>query len=285
MNFHRKPATFVSQVSIKVENIERSIDFYEQVIGFKVWKKTDRQALFTADGQTVLLSVEQPENVIPKQGRTTGLYHFALLLPTRADLGKVLGHLLRIGYPLQGGADHWVSEAIYLADPDGNGIELYADKPSSTWRWANGEVAMSTEPLDVKGLLAEGKEEAWHGLPRGTLIGHIHLHVSELRQAEQFYTKGLGFDVVNRYGGQALFLSTGKYHHHIGLNTWNGVGAPMPPANSVGLESFTLMLPDEAAKEKVAAGLREVGASVKEENGVLMTWDPSGNRILLQIST
>ncbi|AGT30605.1 hypothetical protein M493_01215 [Geobacillus genomosp. 3] len=285
MNFHRKPATFVSQVSIKVENIERSIDFYEQVIGFKVWKKTDRQALFTADGQTVLLSVEQPENVIPKQGRTTGLYHFAILLPTRADLGRVFAHLLRIGYPLQGGADHWVSEAIYLADPDGNGIELYADKPSSTWRWANEEVAMSTEPLDVKGLLAEGKEEAWHGLPRGTLIGHIHLHVSELRQAEQFYTKGLGFDVVNRYGGQALFLSTGKYHHHIGLNTWNGVGAPMPPANSVGLESFTLMLPDEAAKEKVAAGLREVGASVKEENGVLMTWDPSGNRILLQIST
>ncbi|AMX84791.1 glyoxalase [Geobacillus subterraneus] len=284
MNFHRKPATFVSQVNMKVENIERSIVFYEQVIGFQVLGRTDRTASLTADGQTVLLFIEQPENVIPKRGRTTGLYHFAILLPTRADLGRVLNHLLRIGYPLQGGADHWVSEAIYLADPDGNGIELYVDRPFSTWRWEKGEVAMSTEPLDVDRLIAAGKGEVWHGLPKETLIGHIHLHVSELKRAEQFYTEGLGFDVVNRYGRQALFLSTGKYHHHIGLNTWNGVGAPMSPANSVGLDSFTLMLPDEETKEKVAVQLMKIGASVVEENGSLVTADPSGNRIVLRVS-
>ncbi|MBB6285132.1 VOC family protein [Geobacillus subterraneus] len=284
MTFHSKPATFVSQVNIKVENIERSIAFYEQVIGFQVLGRTDRTASFTADGQTVLLFIEQPDNVIPKRGRTTGLYHFAILLPARADLGRVLNHLLRIGYPLQGGADHWVSEAVYLADPDGNGIELYVDRPFSTWRWEKGEVAMSTEPLDVESLIAAGKGEAWHGLPKETLIGHIHLHVSELKRAEQFYTEGLGFDVVNRYGHQALFLSTGKYHHHIGLNTWNGVGAPMPPANSVGLDSFTMMLPDEETKEKVAVQLMKIGASVAEENGSLVTADPSGNRIVLRVS-
>lgn len=283
MDFHRKPVTFVGQVNLKVQNLERSIAFYQQVIGFKVLKKTERTADLTADGKTILLSIEQPENIVPKQPRTTGLYHFALLLPRRADLGSILRHLLQLGYPLQGASDHLVSEALYLADPDGNGIEIYSDRPASTWTWRNDEVAMATEPMDAEGVLAEGQGELFEGLPSGTVMGHIHLHVSELVKTEEFYTKGLGLDVVTRYGNQALFISSGKYHHHIGLNTWNGIGAPPSPKNSVGLESFTLVLPSEEERENVITNLGNIGASVSEENGYFVTIDPSGNRILLLV--
>ncbi len=280
MNFHREPITFVGKVNLKVQDIQRTVDFYQEVIGFKVLEQTEKTAQLTADGKTILLSIEQPENIIPKQPRTTGLYHFALLLPTRADLGKVLKHLLQIGYPLQGGSDHLVSEALYLADPEGNGIEIYADRDSSKWDWKNGEVVMATEPIDADSILAEGRGASWNGLPVETVMGHIHLHVSELKKTEEFYSKGLGFEVVTRYGTQALFISSGKYHHHIGLNTWNGAGAPTPPPNSAGLESFTLMLPSVEAREQVAANLRKIGSAVTED---FVTTDPSGNRIQLQV--
>lgn len=281
MEFHRAPHTFVGQVNLKVQHLNRALAFYQEIIGFKVLEQTERTAKLTADGKITLLSLEQPENVIPKQGRTTGLYHFALLLPRRTDLGKILKHFIQVGYPLQGASDHLVSEALYLADPDGNGIEIYVDRDPSGWNWKNGEVVMATEPVDADGLLAEGHGEAWSALPAGTIMGHIHLHVSELKKTEEFYTQGLGFEVVNRYGNQALFISTGKYHHHIGLNTWNGVGAPSSPANSVGLESFTLMLQDEETRNKVIAQLKSIGASVKEENESFVTSDPSGNNIHL----
>ncbi|KQL54417.1 glyoxalase [Heyndrickxia shackletonii] len=283
MNFHREPNTFVEQVNLKVQNIERSLAFYKDIIGFKVLDQTATTAKLSADGKTVLISLEQPENVIPKQPRTTGLYHFALLLPTRADLGKILLHFIQIGYPLQGASDHLVSEALYLADPDGNGIEIYTDRPSSTWDWKNNEVIMSTEPLDAQSLLEEAQGQSWKALPSGTVMGHIHLHVSELKKTEEFYTKGLGFAVVSRYGNQALFISTGKYHHHIGLNTWNGIGAPEPLANSVGLVSYTLKFPDEGTRKNIIHQLKNIGAIVTEENGYFVTIDPSGNRILLQI--
>ncbi|MEK5391753.1 VOC family protein [Margalitia sp. FSL K6-0131] len=283
MNFHREPNTFVEQVNLKVQNIERSLAFYKDIIGFKVLDQTATTAKLSAYGKTVLISLEQPENVIPKQPRTTGLYHFALLLPTRADLGKILLHFIQIGYPLQGASDHLVSEALYLADPDGNGIEIYTDRPSSTWDWKNNEVIMSTEPLDAQSLLEEAQGQSWKALPSGTVMGHIHLHVSELKKTEEFYTKGLGFAVVSRYGNQALFISTGKYHHHIGLNTWNGIGAPEPLANSVGLVSYTLKFPDEGTRKNIIHQLKNIGAIVTEENGYFVTIDPSGNRILLQI--
>lgn len=281
--FHREPHTFVGQVDLKVGNLERSLTFYQKIIGFQILEQSARKVMLTADGRTPLLSIEQPENVIPKQPRTTGLYHFALLLPNRADLGKILKHFIQVGYPLQGASDHLVSEALYLADPDGNGIEIYVDRPSSTWNWKNGEVVMATEPLDAESLLAEGQGKPWNALPAGTLMGHIHLHVSELQKTEEFYNKGLGFDVVNRYGNQALFISSGRYHHHIGLNTWNGVGAPTPLENSVGLKWFSLVLPNQEARKKVVEQLQKIGAWVKEEHGVFLTKDPSGNHIQLRV--
>ncbi|MGE8204532.1 VOC family protein [Heyndrickxia sp. NPDC080065] len=283
MEFHQSPHTFVDQVYLKVSNLERSLEFYRNIIGFQILKQEERKALLTADGKNPLLIIEQPEHVTPKQGRTTGLYHFALLLPTRADLAAVLQHFIQVGYPLQGASDHLVSEALYLADPDGNGIEIYADRPASTWDWENGEVKMVTDPIDVRGLLAEGQGKKWTGLPASTLMGHIHLHVSELQKTKEFYCDGLGFDVVSRYGNQALFISTGGYHHHIGLNTWNGVGAPKPAENSVGLKWFTLVFPNEEARNKVMDQLQRIHVMVKKEDECYFTEDPSGNRIKLSV--
>lgn len=283
MGFHRKPTTFVGHVKIKVENLIRSLKFYQEVIGFDVLEQTDTTAILTSDSKTSILSLEQPVNVIPKQGRTTGLYHFAILLPERSDLANIVIHLVnkRIKF---GSSDHLVSEALYLDDPDGNGIEIYIDRDASKWSWEGQEVAMTVDPLDFENLLTTVKPgKTWQGMPEGTVMGHIHLHVSELKRTEEFYVRGLGFDVVNRYGGQALFLSSGKYHHHIGVNTWNGVGAPTPSQNSVGLHSFTLILPNEEARNQVVSNLEKIGANVIEENNKLKTHDPSGNKIELGI--
>jgi catechol 2,3-dioxygenase len=279
MNFHQEPLTFVGKVSLKVQNLERSLIFYKETVGFKVLEQTERTASLTADGKTVLLTLEQPEDIVPETGRTTGLYHFAILLPERADLANIVQHLADIRLPL-GSSDHLVSEALYFSDPDGNGIEIYTDRPESEWDWNNGEVHMTVDHLDFKNLLSVKREHPWNGLPAGTVMGHIHLHVSELPKTEEFYTKGLGFEVVCRYGNQALFISTGKYHHHIGLNTWNGAGAPPPAANSVGLKSYTLVLPSEEKRKEIVNQLKSIGANVTED---FLTEDPSGNRILLEV--
>ncbi|MFE0505851.1 VOC family protein [Peribacillus butanolivorans] len=278
--FHQKPVTFVREVSINVMHLDNAITFYRDIIGLQLLKTTDRKAVLTADGKTPLLMLEQPVDVIPKEGRTTGLYHFALLLPTRADLSIFLRHLLQTEYRF-GASDHDVSEALYITDPDGNGIEVYWDRPSSDWTWSNGEVAMGTDPLDGNSLLAES-DAKWNGLPAGTLMGHIHLHVADLRKTEEFYMLGLGFTIVNRFGG-ALFTSTGGYHHHIGLNTWNGVGAPAPKKNSVGLNWYSLVFADEEARNKVIEKLNKIGAEATKEDDFYVITDPSGNEIHLVI--
>lgn len=278
--FHREPNTFVGQVSINVTNLESAITFYQNIIGFKVLEQTERKVVLTADGKTGLLTLEQPVDVIAKEGRTSGLYHFALLLPTRADLSIFLRNLLQTGYKF-GASDHIVSEALYITDPDGNGIEIYRDRPSSEWTWSNGEVSMASDPLNGESLLAESDSE-WRGLPADTIMGHIHLHVSDLQKAEEFYMKGLGFTIVSHYP-QAIFIATGGYHHHIALNTWQGVGAPTPKKNSVGLNWYTLVFPSEEARGKVIEQLREIGASVQVENDLFVTVDPSGNKIQLVV--
>lgn len=282
MNFHRKPISHVSQVNIKTQNLKESVVFYEEVIGFKVLEQTSWSATFSADGKTALLSVRQPDDVVPKQERTTGLYHFALLLPKRTDLARFLQHFIDIGLQF-GSSDHLVSEALYLSDPDGNGIEIYVDRDPAEWNWTKDKVEMTVDPLNSPDLLSSGAKQSWNGLPAETVMGHVHLHVSELKKTEEFYVQGLGFEVVNRFGTQALFISDGKYHHHIGLNTWNGLGAASPPSNSVGLDSFALMLSNEDRRNKIISQLKEIGAHVKNENGSFVVKDPSGNCIQLRV--
>ncbi|MDM5329038.1 VOC family protein [Neobacillus sp. CF12] len=276
--FHQKPNIYVGEVNLKVKDLEKALTFYQNIIGFQVLEKTDRKAALSTDGKTPLVTLEQPENVIPKEGRMSGLYHFAILLPSRADLSVFLRHFLGTGYGL-GAADHYVSEALYITDPDGNGIEVYRDRPSKEWTWKNGLVDMVTEELDGNSILAESDAE-WKGLPSGTVMGHIHLHVGDLQKAEEFYTKGLGFEIVSHYP-QAVFLSTGRYHHHIAINTWQGVGAPTPPQNSVGLNWYTLVFPDEATREKTLQQLQQLGSSVQKETEYYVVSDPSGNQIRL----
>jgi catechol 2,3-dioxygenase len=278
--FHSKPYVYVGEVNIKVKDLENSVAFYETIIGLQVLEKGEGRAVLTADGETPLVTLEQPEDVISKAGRTTGLYHFAILLPTRADLSVFLRHLLETGYPL-GAADHYVSEALYLNDPDGNGIEVYRDRPADEWTWKNGMVDMATEQLDAQGILAASDAE-WKGLPAETLMGHIHLHVADLQQAEEYYTKGLGFERVATYP-QAAFLSTGKYHHHIAINTWQGVGAPTPPRNSIGLNWYTLVFPDTSVREAVVKQLQQLGAPITKEHDYYLTNDPAGNQIRLVV--
>ncbi|WP_132745848.1 VOC family protein [Scopulibacillus darangshiensis] len=280
MEFHCDGHIYPGQVELKVENLKRSILFYQEVIGFRILEQTETKALLTANGQTSLLTIEQPESVIQKQPHTTGLYHFALLLPNRTELGKILNHFIKLDLPL-GASDHLVSEALYLNDPDGNGIEIYADRPAATWQWENNQVIMVTDPLDGDSLLKEVDGEDWQGLPADTIMGHIHLHVSDLAKDAEFYCKGLGFDIVSKYGGQALFISTGGYHHHIGLNTWAGVGAPKPSEHSVGLNWYSLIYPNGEAIQAAITRLQKIGAVVKKENGFFLTKDPSGHNIRL----
>lgn len=279
----RKTNTVCRSCEIKVSHLERSTEFYKKILGFDILEQTSSKVKLTTDGKTSFLSLVEPEKVIPKQEKTTGLYHFAILLPTVTDLANIVVHLLKKGIRFAS-ADHLVSEALYLYDPDGNGIEIYCDRPANKWTWRGSEVDMDTIPLNFDRLLPYATpNNEWRKMPEKTVMGHIHLHVSELIETEKFYVQGLGMDVVNRYGGQALFLSYGKYHHHVGVNTWNGIGAPQPPINSVGLDSFALIFHHEGTCRETVQRLIQMGANVIEENSRIFTFDPSGNKIELAI--
>src|SRR5690625_3290154 len=183
-HFHQAPHTFVKQVSINVTDLEHSLAFYQDILGFKLLQKTQREAVLTADGKTAIVTLVEPEDVIDKKERTTGLYHFALLLPTRQDLPLFLNHLVAHSYQL-GASDHVVSEAIYIDDPDGNGIEVYRDRSASSWEWTENQVKMTSDPLRAEKLLALS-DGVWNGLPSETIMGHIHLHVRNVEETEVF---------------------------------------------------------------------------------------------------
>ncbi len=208
---------------------------------------------------------------------------FAILVPTRKDLAHSLRRLAETDYPLSGASDHLVSEALYLDDPDGNGIEIYRDRPRETWQWSAGQVKMATNRLDLNAILreAEGDAGEWQGLAVGTRVGHIHLGVADLRQAEAFYHETLGFDLVGRLPG-ALFLSAGGYHHHIGLNTWQSRLAPEPPANAVGLRSFTIEIPNMDEEARVIERLESAGVAIEPHHDGLIVRDPWNNGIALR---
>jgi catechol 2,3-dioxygenase len=281
------PATRVGPAALAVADLERSLAFYTDALGFALLGREGGRAVLGAGGVPLLVLEEQAgARPFPGYG-ATGLYHFAILAPTRADLGRWLRHWLDQGYPLPGQGDHLVSEALYLSDPDGNGIEIYRDRPREEWAWAGGQVRMATDPVDIAGVLEEGARagEPWKGLPAGTRLGHMHLQVGDITAAEHFYHDVLGFDVTAKLPG-ALFVSAGGYHHHVGLNTWQSRGAPPAPQGTAGLRYYVLELPDEAARASVLARLDAADVPhVQIAGGDVVVRDPWQNVIVLHAGT
>jgi catechol 2,3-dioxygenase len=275
------PATRIGAVHLTISDLRRSVRFYETHLGLSVHRRDDRTAWLGAGGADLLI-LSQCETA-PRVRGTTGLYHFAILVPSRADLARSLRRLIATETIMQGAADHGVSEALYLADEDGNGIEIYRDRPREQWPIAGGQLKMGADPLDLEALLAEaGRADSGAVLPPATVIGHVHLHVSRLEEARAFYVDLLGFEVMQRYGPSALFVAAGGYHHHIGVNTWAGVGAPPPPPGAIGLKHFVVQLPDEAALAEVADRLRAAGITPEPHDDGLLIHDPANNAILLR---
>ena len=281
MNKQIHPNTQIGKVSLTVSNLERSIAFYQQ-LGLTLRHQENNVAHLGTPNKELL---ELHENPRARQVRgTTGLYHFAILLPTRVDLALALYNMGQQQVQLQGYSDHLVSEAIYLADPDGNGIEVYRDRLRDEWQYdTNGTLRMATEPLNIDSLLGElnNYNGTWSGFPDGTMNGHVHLHVGDLAKVTNFYTKQMGFDYVVGYGSQAGFVSAGGYHHHIGMNTWSGVNAPPPPEDAIGLRWYELVLPNQAALDEIKGWLEETAVSHTTTPDGIHLHDPAQNGILL----
>jgi catechol 2,3-dioxygenase len=275
--------TTLGPASLIVANLERSVAFYRDVLGFSVLERDDETATFGAgESEAPILELTALAGARPKPRRSTGLYHIAILTPSRDALARVLYHLAISRYPLQGASDHLVSEALYLADPDGNGLEIYRDRPRSDWYDANGQFQMGTLPLNLDKLVEEGALSTngapWAGLDRGTRVGHIHLQVADLTAAVRFYTEGLGFETMVAMPEMgAAFVSAGGYHHHIGLNTWTSRGAPLPPADAVGLRVFEIVVPEEKVVDEVAARLTALNVPFEKTERSIEAHDPSGN--------
>ncbi len=274
-------ATHMGAVHLTVADLERSLEYYRESIGLDVLKEDDGRATLGAGTARLLELVELP-GAQPAPGRT-GLFHFALLLPDRRSLASWVAHAMRTRVRLAGASDHFVSEAIYLSDPDRHGIEIYADRPRELW---DGQVAerMGTDPLDLEGLLGElgdPQTAPFDGQPLGTSMGHVHLQVSQIPPVVEFYRDLLGFGLMAEYGGQAAFLSAGGYHHHVGANTWRSGGAGPPEPGSAALRRFEIVLPGEAERDRLVERLGAAGQAIEEHADGPRARDPSGNAFTL----
>lgn len=264
----------IGKVTLRVRDLARVRDFYERVIGLSVIDQDKTSARLGAGGD-VLLLLKHDANATPLNPREAGLFHTAFLLPKRADLASWIQHMASNRIPIQGASDHLVSEALYLADPEGNGIEVYVDKPSQSWNWTADGISMATERLDIEGLVRAGDSGPWNGAPDGIFVGHIHLQVGELAATESFYGNVLGFDLTTRYPG-ANFFSTGRYHHHLGTNIWNSRGANKRSSGAAGLDSFELVPTSASARDALQDRLDRAGLG---KSGLIQ--DPWGTAIEL----
>ena len=274
-------ATRMGAVHLTVASLERSLEYYRESIGLEVLSESAGRATLGA-GSTRLLELTEVPGAQPAPGRT-GLFHFALLLPDRRSLALWVAHAVRTRVRLAGASDHFVSEAIYLSDPDRHGIEIYADRPRELW---GGQVAerMGTDPLDLEGLLGElddPENAPFDRQPGGTSMGHVHLQVSQIPPSVEFYRDLLGFGLMAEYGGQAAFLSAGGYHHHVGANTWRSGGAGPPAPGAAALRRFEIVLPGAAVRDRLAERIGASGHAVEEHADGPLARDPSDNALLL----
>lgn len=270
----------IGAVSLVVRNGDAVARFYEDVVGLKRLDKSDGVIRLGTETATLLTLVED-RDADARSARDAGLFHTAFLLPTRADLGAWVGAASAQRFPVQGASDHGVSEAIYLADPEGNGIEIYADKPASTWPRDAGSFAMVTEPMDVQGVYESAGGATWQGFPEGGFVGHVHLQVGTLTPAENFYSKLLGFDLTQRYPG-ANFYGSGGYHHQLASNIWNSRNAAPRPARATGLSEVLILVRDTALITETAARLEAAGVTFARTGDALTVADPWGTPIRLK---
>jgi catechol 2,3-dioxygenase len=242
----------VARVGLKARDAEALATFYRTVVGLQELAR-DGETITLGSPNRPLLMLERDPGAKPDDPRAAGLFHTAFLLPSRADLGRWINHAVADRIAIEGASDHLVSEALYLTDPEGNGIEIYADRPHEDWKWNGDQVAMATQRMDIPGVVGSvpASDAEWHGMPENTIVGHVHLRVGDPRAAEDFWHREFGFDTVAKYGAQAVFLSSGGYHHHIGANTWYSAGAgPRDPSHS-GLSWVEMRSADaDAASEK-----------------------------------
>jgi catechol 2,3-dioxygenase len=292
--FSIHPAARIGTVSLKVFNLENQIAFYQQALGFQLHWQEGKKAGLGAGGADLLHLTEEP--MLKRYSQVTGLYHFAVLFPNRRELARALARLIVLKYPNYP-TDHIMTKTTYLDDPEGNGIELYCESPEDgTWSLANGEyvtrradgsLSDGREPLDVDALLSHLKEDDRLDvpIPPETRMGHIHLHVRDIDEALDFYHGVLGFDVMGvAKAFRMAFVSAGGYHHHIGLNTWQGEGAPPAPADAAGLQHFMVELPDQKALDEVVARVEKAGIPANQTEEGLLLYDPSQNGVILTIA-
>jgi catechol 2,3-dioxygenase len=282
------PGTAIGAVSLTVADLGRSLQFYERAIGLRASELADGSVALAASGGPPLVILHGDAGAPRRDPHATGLFHQAILVPTRRDLAMALARVADAGWPLDGASDHLVSEALYLSDPDGNGIEIYRDRPRQEWSYRDGTLQMSTLRLDLQSVLSEiaGVNGLEQDAPAGTTIGHVHLQVAELAEIEHFYGDVIGLDVMVRGYPGALFMSAGGYHHHLGLNTWHSADGPRPVPGAIGLRRYELAVPSEAERERIIARAAAAGVPVEDggsasvgESHVPVLRDPSGNAV------
>jgi catechol 2,3-dioxygenase len=275
------PSTTVGPVRLTVSRLERSLSYYRDVIGLEVIDRGEDDAWLGVAGHRLLSLVEE-RDAQPADGHS-GLYHFALLLPERKDLARWLAHAARERVPLAGMSDHFVSEAVYLSDPDRHGIEIYCDRPRELW---DGLVSsrMTTLPLDARGLLDEledPSDEHFGGLPPGTRMGHVHLKVARIPETVAFYRDVVGFALMTQLGSQAAFLSAGGYHHHLGANTWESAGRPVAPKGTIALRQASIVLPSAEELGRLLQRVERAGQDPEAGAEGPVVRDPSGIELVL----
>jgi catechol 2,3-dioxygenase len=280
--FRLPDATHVGAVHLQVSGLQQSLAYYQQVLGLNALTSTNESAALGAHGGArPLVTLHTRSGVRQARRGAFGLFHFAILLPERAALGRFAAHVSVLGVPVAM-ADHLVSEALYLTDPDGLGIEVYADRPRNAWQHHNGELALTTDALDIRSVIAAGGGHKWDGAPPGTTMGHVHLHVGTLEGAEAFYHRALGFDkTVWSYPG-ALFLSAGGYHHHLGTNTWSR--GPAPTADQARLLEWDLLVPTSGDIQDVTKSLEGAGYTAEDTGDGVATVDPWGTRMRIRVA-
>ena len=276
---HATPPLRIGRVRLRVRDLSRISEFYQRVLGLAlIDQSADMVTLGT--GTVPLLELSGDPSATPRNPCDAGLFHTAFLLPTRADLARWLAYADSLGVRLQGASDHIVSEAIYLADPEGNGIEVYSDRPVSQWRDTHEQIRMATEPLNISDLM-RARQGDWAGFPVGGTIGHVHLQVGDVGVAENFYSGILGFKIASRYPG-ASFFGSGGYHHHLAGNIWNSRQAEPRPEGAAGLDLIEIIVRDPDLRSAILASAISAGINVNHQGNTFVLHDPWGTVFVLK---